>query len=74
MNSVFQNLLRDKTAWIGSVSSFIATMSAKIATVKFPDSLEGWSAFCLTAVTIVYIVTKTYVIIKDRRKIADTEL
>lgn len=67
MHDVTSALLKDKTAWIGGGSSIIATAATRVQSVQFPTTLEGWAAFTLSFVTIVYIITKIVILIKNHR-------
>ncbi len=67
MHFVLASLAKDKTAWIGSVSSFIAVVTTKIQDIQLPVTLEGWTAIALSLVTIFYILTKTVILIRSNR-------
>ncbi len=68
MHDVLIELVRDKTAWLGSAGSIVATAVTKAPSIKMPETLEGWAAFTLSAVTIFYIITKTFILIRNHRK------
>ena len=65
---VLSSLLRDKTAWIGGIASTIANIATKPTSIKLPDTLEGWGAFTVSLATVVYLVTKTVMLLRDRKK------
>lgn len=55
-------LVKDKTAWIGSGMSFFATIAARDS--FWPATLEAWLAIILTLCTITYVILKIRHVVK----------
>ncbi len=69
MTSVIRTLVHDRAAWIGTISSLVSTGFASVEAKNWtPQDLQGWLAAALSAVTFVYILVKTVVIILERRE------
>jgi hypothetical protein len=72
MVSSLGQLVKDRTTWIGGVSSTLASISVKDG--FFPQTLEAWGALTLTGCTIIYIVTKCVILIRGQiKKVAASE-
>lgn len=68
MISVFTQLVRDKVVWIGSLGSTVSTTFAVAERLSWaPKDLQGWLAAMLTTVTILYILAKTYFLVRTRK-------
>ncbi len=53
-------LIRDKAAIVGAAAS--AGTSAHVATITYPTSLESWGAILVSAVTIIYVISKIFIL------------
>lgn len=67
--NIFVDILKDRTAWLGGVTSCIANfVSNPRPWFKPPDSMEGLAALMLSLVTITYIVIKILIAVSKHRR------